>query len=151
MRTPTFAALVALGMTAALPTMAQQQTAPDQKVQDEADKGAKTRNSGASGYVADQEKPGASAHPPGEPLSTGQAETGSAGSTAARSAPSAQNSGAGIPGVPGNESGPAVKPGTVGSSSTMNQENPTVRQQDPSNIQGLPGNKSGPPAKQPSR
>ena len=67
-------------------------------------------------------------------------------------APSAQNSGAGIPGQPGNKSGPAVKPGeTVGSSSTTNQENPTVRSQDPSNIKGLPGNKSGPPAKQPSR
>lgn len=67
-------------------------------------------------------------------------------------APSTQNSGAGIPGQPGNKSGPAVKPGeTVGSSSTTNQENPTVRMQDPSNIKGLPGNKSGPPAKQPSR
>ena len=64
-------------------------------------------------------------------------------------APSAQNSGAGIPGMPGNKSGPAVKPGTVGSNSTLNQENPTVRQQDPSNIKGLPGNKSGPPARQP--
>lgn len=66
-------------------------------------------------------------------------------------APSAQNSGAGIPGQPGNKSGPAVKPGeTVGSSST-NRENPRVQLQDPSNIKGLPGNKSGPPAKQPSR
>jgi hypothetical protein len=66
-------------------------------------------------------------------------------------APSAQNSGAGIRGLPGNKSGPAVKPGTgtVGSNSTLNQENPTVRQQDPSNIKGLPGNKSGPPARQP--
>nr|WP_246821008.1 hypothetical protein [Bradyrhizobium iriomotense] len=48
-------------------------------------------------------------------------------------APSAQSSGAGIPGQPGNKSGPAVKPGeTVGSSSATNQENPTVRSQDPS-------------------
>lgn len=67
-------------------------------------------------------------------------------------APSAQNSGAGIAGQPGNKNGPAAKPGeTVGSSSTLNQQNPTVQQQDTSNIKGLPGNKSGPPAKQPDR
>ncbi|UPJ81110.1 hypothetical protein IVB16_03670 [Bradyrhizobium sp. 183] len=66
------------------------------------------------------------------------------------SAPSAQNSGAGIAGAPGNKNGPAVKPGeTVGS--TMNQQNPTVQQQDTSNIKGLPGNKNGPPVKQPDR
>src|SRR5436853_7908894 len=65
-------------------------------------------------------------------------------------APSAQNSGAGIAGQPGNKNGPAVKPGeTVGSSSTGNQQNPAVQQQDTSNIKGLPGNKSGPPARQP--
>jgi hypothetical protein len=40
---------------------------PNEKMQREADKGAKTRNSGESGYVADQDKPGASAHPPGQP------------------------------------------------------------------------------------
>jgi hypothetical protein len=68
------------------------------------------------------------------------------------SAPSAQSSGAGIPGQPGNKSGPAVKPGeTVGSSSTTDQQNPTVQLQDPSNIKGQPGTKSGPPAKQPPR
>jgi hypothetical protein len=33
-----------------------------------------------------------------------------------------------MPGMPGSKSGPAVKPGTVGSSSTLNQGNPTVRQ-----------------------
>src|SRR5215468_5232635 len=49
---------------------------PDQQMQRDADKGVKTRNSGESGYVADQSKPGASAHPPGQPLS-GQT-TGSA-------------------------------------------------------------------------
>ncbi|WP_247528718.1 hypothetical protein [Bradyrhizobium sp. 199] len=65
-------------------------------------------------------------------------------------APSAQNSGAGIAGQPGNKNGPAAKPGdTVGASSSMNQQNPTVQQQDTSNIKGLPGNKSGPPARQP--
>jgi len=65
-------------------------------------------------------------------------------------APSAQNSGAGIAGQPGNKNGPATKPSeTVGSSTTLNQQNPTVQQQDTSNIKGLPGNKSGPPAKKP--
>jgi hypothetical protein len=66
------------------------------------------------------------------------------------SAPSAQNSGAGIAGAPGNKNGPAVKPGeTVGS--TMNQQNPTVQQQDTSNIKGMPGNKNGPPANKPEQ
>ncbi|QQN65105.1 hypothetical protein JIR23_04680 [Bradyrhizobium diazoefficiens] len=66
------------------------------------------------------------------------------------SAPSAQNSGAGIAGQPGNKNGPAAKPGdTVGSSST--QQNSTTSQQDTSNIKGLPGNKSGPAVKQPSK
>jgi uncharacterized protein with LGFP repeats len=67
-------------------------------------------------------------------------------------APSAQNSGAGIAGQPGNKNGPAARPGgTVGLTSGANQMNPTVQQQDTSNIKGLPGNKSGPPAKQPDR
>jgi uncharacterized membrane protein len=67
-------------------------------------------------------------------------------------APSAQNSGTGIAGQPGNKNGPAAKPGeTVGASPTSNQQNPTVQQQDTSNIKGLPGNKSGPPAKEPDR
>ncbi|TYL80865.1 hypothetical protein FXB38_23845 [Bradyrhizobium cytisi] len=47
----------------------------------------------------------------------------------------------GIPGQPGNKSGPAVKSGeTVGSSSTTNQKNPPVQMQDSSNVKGLPGN-----------
>ena len=67
----------------------------------------------------------------------------------ASSAPSAQSSGAGIPGHPGSKSGPAVKPGgTVGSSSAEEQQNPTVRSQDPSKVKGLPGNKSGLPDQQ---
>ena len=48
---------------------------PREQMQRDADKGAKTRNSGESGYVADQDKPGASAHPPGRPES--QQTTGS--------------------------------------------------------------------------
>ncbi|WP_431015519.1 hypothetical protein [Bradyrhizobium pachyrhizi] len=67
-------------------------------------------------------------------------------------APSAQNSGAGIAGQPGNKNGPAAKPGeTVGASSSSNQQDPTVQHQDTSNVKGLPGNKSGPPAKEPDR
>lgn len=66
------------------------------------------------------------------------------------SAPSAQNSGAGIAGQPGNKNGPALKPGdTVGTSGTNPAGNTTVQSQDSSNIKGLPGNKSGPPAKRP--
>jgi hypothetical protein len=65
-------------------------------------------------------------------------------------APSAQNSGAGIAGQPGNKSGPAAKPGdTVGSAAGANQQNPA--DQDTSNVKGLPGNKSGPPARQSDR
>jgi hypothetical protein len=57
------------------PSTAQQQM-PNQQMQNEADKGVKTRNSGESGYVADQEKPGASAQPPGRP-GTNPTTTGS--------------------------------------------------------------------------
>jgi hypothetical protein len=64
-------------------------------------------------------------------------------------APSAQSSGTGIAGQPGNKNGPAVKPGaTVGSSTETNS---TVQQQDTSKVKGLPGNKSGPAVKQPDR
>nr|WP_245313076.1 hypothetical protein [Bradyrhizobium macuxiense] len=59
------------------------------------------------------------------------------------SAPSAQNSGSGIHGAPGNKNGPAPGQGTVGSDS----HNRHVQQQDSSKVKGLPGNKSGPPAK----
>lgn len=136
MRIPTLIALVvtatAFGFSAAA-----QQPIPGQNRQSEADKGAKTQNSGASGYVGDQERPGAAAHPPGEPGTT----TGASSATA----PSASNSGTGISGSPGNKNGPAAQKGTVGSS----QPNLPVQEQDPSNIKGLPGGKSGAAAKQP--
>jgi hypothetical protein len=91
MRTSIFAMIVVAGSAIAFPAMAQQQPGPqpaapseqtsgqthsepdkalkasdqpNEQMQREADKGAKTRNSGESGYVADQDKPGASAHPP---------------------------------------------------------------------------------------
>jgi EF hand domain-containing protein len=49
------------------------------------------------------------------------------------------NSGAGVPGLPGNKSGPAARPG----------EQSTVRP-DQSNVPGLPGNKSGPALQPPT-
>lgn len=73
MRSSILTIVVVFGATIALPVHAQQSTTPsqqmqpDQKMQEEADKGIKTRNSGESGFVADQEKPAAAAHPPGQP------------------------------------------------------------------------------------
>jgi hypothetical protein len=89
MRTSLLASMVIAGSAVAFQAMAQQQQAapsPFTKEQmdkgpnsgepnEQADKGLKTRNSGESGYVGDQEKQGASAHPPGRPNS--QQTTGS--------------------------------------------------------------------------
>lgn len=61
------------------------------------------------------------------------------GSTALAQTTTAPNSGAGVPGLPGNKSGPALRPG----------EQSTVRP-DQSNVPGLPGNKSGPAVKPPT-
>ena len=72
--------LASLGFAAliATPAAAQQQqpTSQQQQMQNEADKGVKTQNSGESGFVADQNKPGAAARPPGRPENS---TTGSAG------------------------------------------------------------------------
>lgn len=65
--------------------------------------------------------------------------------------PSAQNSGVGIQGAPGNKNGPAADRTTVGSGNTMNRQNPDVSAQDPSGIKGMPGNKNGPAVKPPSK
>ncbi|MCW2220740.1 hypothetical protein JEY40_33475 [Bradyrhizobium japonicum] len=121
-------ALAAIVVAVGLPPVAAQQTSPN--MQNEADKGIKTQNSGASGYVGEQDRPGSAAQMPGS--SSGRADS-------TTTAPSAQNSGTGIAGAPGSTSGPSPK-GTVG-------QNTTTQQQDSSNIKGLPGNKSGPPAK----
>lgn len=51
--------LIALGSMIALPAAAQQMTPGNQRMQEDANKGVKTRNSGESGYVAGQEKQGA--------------------------------------------------------------------------------------------
>jgi hypothetical protein len=64
-------------------------------------------------------------------------------------APSGQNSGAGIAGQPGNKNGPPAQKGTVGSATTT-QGNTTTQEQDPAHIKGLPGNKSGEPEKRPA-
>jgi hypothetical protein len=61
-------------------------------------------------------------------------------------APSAQNSGVGIAGLPGSKDGPAVRPGTVGSSARAEHYNLAVAEQDSANVPGSAGNKSGPPA-----
>lgn len=53
------------------------------------------------------------------------------------------NSGAGVPGMPGNKSGPAVN------GKNPDEQSSGVRQ-DTSKIPGLPGNKSGPQAQKPS-
>ena len=85
MRTTIVAMLVASGTMITLPALAQQQPAPNPQMQEEADKGAKTRQSGESGYVGEQEKPGASARPPGKtdsaPPTTGSATGTSTGAT----------------------------------------------------------------------
>jgi hypothetical protein len=89
MRSLAFAMVVVAGTGMAIPAIAQQAAPSEQtgkqmpgeadkglkaddpnQMQRDADKGAKTRNSGDSGYVADQDKPGASAHPPGRPEQT---------------------------------------------------------------------------------
>lgn len=126
--------LLAAVSCAALPVMAQNSTSTNPQA--EADKGIKTENSGASGYVGEQERPGSAAHLPGDPNRAGD-------SGRAATAPSAQNSGAGIAGAAGNKNGPAARQGTVGSAS----QNLSVQEQDSSNIKGVPGNKSGPPVK----
>jgi hypothetical protein len=79
MRTSILATIFAVGTVVAAPALAQQATGSpnQQQMQDEADKGIKTRNSGESGYVGEQERPGASSHVPGQPdTKSGQTTTG---------------------------------------------------------------------------
>ena len=73
MRTLVLIATASFGIAFAVPALAQQSAAPGQQMQsqkqmqEEADKGIKTRNSGESGFVGQQESPGSSIHPPGRP------------------------------------------------------------------------------------
>ena len=93
MRTSVLATTAAFGIAIAAPAQAQQSTAPgqqqiqsDKQMQEEADKGIKTRDSGESGFVGQQETPGASAHPPGRPdSSSSQTTTGSGAGTSSGS------------------------------------------------------------------
>jgi hypothetical protein len=90
MRASILSITFAIGTATALPALAQQTTSPDRqiqtdnKMQEEADKGIKTRDSGQSGFVGTQERPGASAHPPGQPRPAGQTTTGSGTSSSPR-------------------------------------------------------------------
>lgn len=54
-------------------------------------------------------------------------------------------SGAGVKGLPGNKSGPAVNP------SGQTQSPSKAPSSDQSGVQGLPGNKSGPPQQAPKQ
>jgi hypothetical protein len=89
MRYLSVALLVALPALS-IPAAAQQQTEATsqsgvgQNVQTEADKGVKTRNSGESGYVGNQDRPGAASHAPGE-------TTNAVGTTTGSSAPGNQS------------------------------------------------------------
>ncbi|UPK31038.1 hypothetical protein [Bradyrhizobium sp. 195] len=81
MRYLSVALLVALPVLS-IPAAGQQQGATsqpgvDQNVQTEADKGIKTRNSGESGYVGNQDRPGAASHAPGETSNAVGTTTGS--------------------------------------------------------------------------
>ena len=84
MRISILATIFAFGTAIALPAQAQQSTGSSsrQQMQDDADKGIKTRNSGESGYVGEQERPGASSHVPGQPdAKSSQMTTGAGSST----------------------------------------------------------------------
>ena len=82
MRISILATIFAFGTLIALPAQAQQSTgsSSQQQMQDEADKGIKTRNSGESGFVSEQEKPAASSHTPGQPDTKSSQTTTGAGS-----------------------------------------------------------------------
>ena len=90
MRTSILATAAAIGVAIAAPAQAQQSTAPGQQmqsekqVQEEANKGIKTRDSGESGFVGQQQTPAASAHPPGRPTTTGAGAGTSGGSETSR-------------------------------------------------------------------
>ena len=60
----------------------------------------------------------------------------------------------GIPGEPGNKSGPTVDPNNgsaAGEEGSMSRDNGVAAGSDESKVPGLPGNKSGPAEKMPSK
>ena len=87
MRASILATIFAFGSVIAVPALAQQSTgtSSQQQMQDEADKGIKTRNSGESGYVGEQEKPGAASHVPGQPDTKSNQTTTGASSAVGKS------------------------------------------------------------------
>src|SRR3569833_3120506 len=105
MRVATLTFCILLPATA-LPVYAQQ--ASPEAVQEQADKGVKTRNSGASGVVGEQ-KPGAADM------------TGMMGTATPSAQSNAQNSGTGVSGAPVNKNGPPANNATTGSSSSAVQ------------------------------
>ena len=87
MRASILATIIAFGGVVAVPAVAQQSTgtSSQQQMQDEADKGIKTRNSDESGYVGEQEKPGATSHVPGQADTKSSQTTTGASSTVGKS------------------------------------------------------------------
>ena len=86
MRASILATIFVFGSVIAVPALAQQSTGTSsQQMQDEADKGIKTRNSGESGYVGEQEKPGAASHVPGQPDTKSNQTTTGASSAVGKS------------------------------------------------------------------
>jgi hypothetical protein len=87
MRASILATIFAFGSVIAVPALAQQSTgtSSQQQMQDDADKGIKTRNSGESGYVGEQEKPGAASHVPGQPDTKSNQTTTGASSAVGKS------------------------------------------------------------------
>jgi hypothetical protein len=84
MRISILATILAFVTIIALPAQAQQSTgsSSQQQMHEDADKGIKTRNSGESGYVGEQERPGASSHVRGQPdMKSSQTTTGTGNST----------------------------------------------------------------------
>jgi hypothetical protein len=55
----------------------------------------------------------------------------------------------GVPGEPGNKSGPAVTPQNSQSGTSTEPNERTTREQDTSGVPGKPGNKSGPATRAP--
>ena len=55
----------------------------------------------------------------------------------------------GVPGKPGNKSGPAVTPQSGQSGTSTEPNETTTKEQDTSRVPGMPGNKSGPAKRSP--
>jgi hypothetical protein len=78
------------------------------------------------------------------------AQTTSPGSQDQSVVPTTPNSGAGIPGQPGNKSGPPARSLDTTGSGVNSSSDGGMQTQDASKIPGKPGSKSGPAAKSPS-